>query len=774
VELDLKQLYNGPFQEELKGEWADWRGRYADTLRRVQDTTEDLWREAAFQTYLWEHSGITGLGPGNSVTVPGAYGDPEVIDALWRAHTISLPENTEQRSKAIAAMYDEIISLVCPKHSNRNPWARLTRLFAAIFPKDVLCVVDRGRTNRIRRTLGIPKNGREFMALQPFVRQHIREALGAEVSMQEEVDYSMFCWYLVDCVIDAENKDGGELVLPDSSDKPGDVPKLRIRPWQAQRMGLNIITDNLRLMMSVAQFAEEGAERKELLQQVMEEAPNLKSAMATNVISQAKGIGIIRLEGSTYQLTEIGQMLLEGDPVDEVLTPVFVRNVMGFALLLHELKKVGAPLASKILYQRLQSHYPNWTTDFMPSSLGQWARNLGLVQTTTVEGAQSASLTESGEYWASGLPDDMTPWSPVADPGFVPTSSGGKDEEENEEEDAFAFNFSQPSFEKIQSLFSDDPAIASLILPEGQLELLHGALHMSEVKRFVLLSGLSGTGKTSLAKAYARAYCRALGISRETHFHLAAVWPDWTDPTGLLGFLNPLSDPPTFQETGTLRFLLEANQNREEPYFLCLDEMNLARVEYYFAPFLSAMEGAGGRLQLHAAGEVADNIPPSIPWPQNLFVLGTVNIDETTHPFSDKVLDRAFTFEFWDVDLNSWRTTKISAGEPAEKIDEVLSVVREAYDALYPARRHFGYRTVNEVYQFVSQVPGEMAAKAVLDAAIYAKVLPKIRGEDNEVFSKSLEELEGVLTKYELRRSSAKVKSMRADLVSLGIARFWS
>ena len=81
--------------------------------------------------------------------------------------------------------------------------------------------------------------------------------------------------------------------------------------------------------------------------------------------------------------------------------------------------------------------------------------------------------------------------------------------------------------------------------------------------------------------------------------------------------------------------------------------MNLARVAYYLAPFLSVME-VDGALVCHQEKENVDDVPPFMPWPRHLFVLGTVNMDETIHAFSDKVLDRAFTIEFWDVDLDAF------------------------------------------------------------------------------------------------------------------------
>jgi hypothetical protein len=143
---------------------------------------------------------------------------------------------------------------------------------------------------------------------------------------------------------------------------------------------------------------------------------------------------------------------------------------------------------------------------------------------------------------------------------------------------------------------------------------------------------------------------------------VVAVRPDWTDHRGLLGYLNPLSNK--YVTTPFLELLLRADeecqiaqraQRPPRPFFVLLDEMNLARVEHYFADFLSALE-SGEPLSLHEnaaieEGEEEHAVPRRLAIPPNLFLLGTVNVDETTYLFSPKVLDRAFTIEFDKVDL---------------------------------------------------------------------------------------------------------------------------
>ena len=172
-------------------------------------------------------------------------------------------------------------------------------------------------------------------------------------------------------------------------------------------------------------------------------------------------------------------------------------------------------------------------------------------------------------------------------------------------------------------------------------------------KPFLILTGPSGTGKTRGAMNLAKAVCEV------GYRALIAVGADWTDNRHVLGYLNPLESEaagtkrPIYETTPILDLILHANDPtfQNKPHVLILDEMNLSHVERYFADFLSAMEleDKGEALKLHAAGtavtRTGKEVPGRIDFPTNLFVIGTVNIDETTYMFSPKVLDRANVIE---------------------------------------------------------------------------------------------------------------------------------
>jgi hypothetical protein len=245
-----------------------------------------------------------------------------------------------------------------------------------------------------------------------------------------------------------------------------------------------------------------------------------------------------------------------------------------------------------------------------------------------------------------------------------------------------------------------------------------------------------------------------------------AVRSDWTDPRGLIGYENPLTG--TYTKTDVITLLLQAQADPERPYVVILDEMNLARVEYYFSDFLSAMELHGGTISLResnaidSVGDEGDgDVPARLPFPPNVLVIGTVNIDETTHAFSPKVLDRANVIVFNDVDVQQFLG---EAGESAAstfrlaraELDPTVLADREARNvaALATGRNavafteplvqlhellrsfdlHFGYRVLKEMTTFaglaLELVAGDEdeTARTAFDLQLVQKVLPKING----------------------------------------------
>jgi hypothetical protein len=210
-------------------------------------------------------------------------------------------------------------------------------------------------------------------------------------------------------------------------------------------------------------------------------------------------------------------------------------------------------------------------------------------------------------------------------------------------------------------------------------------------KPFVILTGNSGTGKTKLAELIAQWFCG----EEEGRLALVPVGADWTDNRNVLGFVNHIrpTQPegeteggvPVYQSTGILDLLLAADNDPTKPYFLILDEMNLSHVERYFADFLSAMESRLGELHLHREGRNLPrkpggpaDVPESLQMPRNVFVIGTVNVDETTYMFSPKVLDRANVIEF-RVHPSAPAKFLESGGQPISEIEHAPTGYAEAF-----------------------------------------------------------------------------------------------
>ena len=270
-------------------------------------------------------------------------------------------------------------------------------------------------------------------------------------------------------------------------------------------------------------------------------------------------------------------------------------------------------------------------------------------------------------------------------------------------------------------------------------------------KPFVILAGTSGTGKTRLVRLFAE----AIGA----RYHQVAVRPDWSDSTDLFGHTDLNG---TFVPGCVLEFLVEAQRNPDHPYILCLDEMNLARVEYYLSDFLSVIETRefqGEKIHtdplvpigIYGKDEGARKKYGEVFFPENLYVVGTVNMDETTFPFSRKVLDRANTIEFNYVDLvpdfsgtvngtplqerNEFLKTEylLLAQCPEEAQEDVKGYclqLEKINQILQTANAHVGYRVRDEIcfYLLNNRDAKLMSDDAALDHEIMQKILPRIQG----------------------------------------------
>ncbi|MEP9321503.1 hypothetical protein ABKS89_30450 [Pseudomonas sp. LABIM340] len=306
--------------------------------------------------------------------------------------------------------------------------------------------------------------------------------------------------------------------------------------------------------------------------------------------------------------------------------------------------------------------------------------------------------------------------------------------------------------------------------PNGEVRRFHAALNFLDHKRFVILSGLSGTGKTQLALKYARA---VHGLTSSTVpnplLFECPVRPEWTDPTGLTGYYDVLTNRyvvPTF-----LKAVMVARAFSSSPVFVILDEMNLARVEYYLSDVLSAIE-TGGTLKLHSnevplEGTSGASVEDEIPIPSNLFIIGTINVDETTNPVSDKVLDRASVIDMSEVDAPGFLASlAIRDANLKNAIAVSESKLIEIHGILGRHGLGFGYRVMEEFvrYHAFDATHLQSPSDSVTDELLVQKIFVKLRGAELQrpmldALAKACENLP---------RSQKYVQKLLADLDEYG------
>jgi hypothetical protein len=343
-----------------------------------------------------------------------------------------------------------------------------------------------------------------------------------------------------------------------------------------------------------------------------------------------------------------------------------------------------------------------------------------------------------------------------------------------------------------------------------------------KTKPFIILAGLSGTGKSRLVRTLAYKFDKIdadklNGKHPPSNFHIIKVRPNWHDSSDLLGYESRISGKERFIVTDFIRFLVKAIQHPETPFFLCLDEMNLAPVEQYFAEYLSVLESRrvsqNGTIKTDTLVSAAlitkytkksDGVDPNynlwselslsdpaiqselkangLGLPPNLIVMGTVNMDETTHSFSRKVLDRAMTIEMNDIDLlrglrdesDDWSYPEQSLGnelvlsektQGSEVFEElgktgvdILTYLNQLNEKLEGSPFKIAYRVRDEfllyAWNFSSfeNKPDNWFTQ-VLDDMTLMKILPRIEGDADK--TKLLDDLK---TEFEIRGLAKSLK----------------
>ena len=315
-------------------------------------------------------------------------------------------------------------------------------------------------------------------------------------------------------------------------------------------------------------------------------------------------------------------------------------------------------------------------------------------------------------------------------------------------------------------------------------------------KPFVILAGTSGTGKTRLARLFAEAI--------KAEYKLVSVRPDWSDSSDLFGHVD-LNQK--FVPGAIIDFVKQAELNPTKPYFLCLDEMNLACVEYYMSDILSAIETR----RYESGMIITDPVVSSTNYgndtvsagkygkvilPGNLYIVGTVNMDETTFPFSKKVLDRANTIEFSYVDLLSMPSFSTATADKItvtneflaskyitlndcdaserEYIGSVCTTLSRINSILEIANAHIGYRVRDEIvfYMLNNRETDLLDDKVAFDNQIMQKILPRIQGS-SESIKTMLGELLKICESEKYEASAKKINFMIKRYEEDGFTSYW-
>lgn len=721
-----------------------WKKKLISHLDVIRSGIPERLDEREFLQLLFEEEAVAATGMGSVKTAP-ALGD-ESFRSWFKNQVVAILQSAPaDKTNALTAFYSELESQLGSR-CGRVPRLKLIRALCAIFPDYFTTVANIGMLTVLNRAMGGNSSAHPVI-VQGFVRKRLDDVLGTVSPDNKDAYAERLClpWYLYEYITSEGRKD-----VPPKTPLNTELSPL---PAIFRRKGLTAMKGSFNTLMSFVQVLKDGLTRQEFEDVIRQENTGLADKSLGPVINAvSREFGICSRVDDVYQLSAQGLNLLNTRDPDE-LAEYLLTHILGIDNILKLLEKheLARPDAIKVL----QLVNPGWTASFSPNAMLGWLVSLDVISLIAVSGSPVYRLTERGARWAEKIT-----WEPELLPS--------EEEESTFRLEAHLAGVRIPQFNDLLTKLKSRIA-GQLVYESSLVQELHAGLWFHPVRHFVVLTGISGSGKTQLALNYSLSLC---DVSNNDHerVRIIPVQPGWFDPAPLLGYVNPITQ--TYRSAPFLELILRAAEDPERPYVAILDEMNLSHPEQYLAPILSAMETQGW-IDLHNFPDDISDVPAKVRYPANLAIIGTLNMDETTHGLSDKVLDRAYTLEFWNIaveDSPVWKITKLSASEK----EKAKTVLTELTKALSIVRLHFGWRTVSDVLSYIEfySACGDEQSSA-LDAAIYAKVLPKVRGEGTTRFQAALQDIQALFKREGLSRCEKKVSELIADLDETGAARFW-
>lgn len=725
---------------------TQWYPHLRAHLARVKAANPSDLADRGFLEELWSNESVSSTGMG-SVKVGPALDDPEFRQWFSREFSTAVPEDPAHAEVHLTTLYQELERRL-GERCGRVARLKLNRVLCARFPKYFTTVADVGALKFLHRAMG-GASGDHPVHAHLAIKRRIDTLLGPvkQGVSDGELERLSMPWFLYDHITD-ETKSEPTAHTSDSSAAPAEG--LRPLPALLRRKGLTAIRGSFATLLELVQVMKDNLTRDELADEVRRNNTDLSENSVNAVIGTiTREFDLCIRDGRVYNLNHRGLNLLDTRDPDELMEHLLTR-ILGPDHVIKTLETT--PRTSVDLVEQLRRINPGWTSDFMPRSILTWLASLDVI---VQDAERRCVLTPRGRSWA-----EQITWTPEALPPAVSAMATTVD--------TAGTIAKVPHFAEVRQRLEEIHGGQLLLSPDLVMR-LHVGLWSHPVRHFAVLTGISGSGKTQLALNYGRALCAAEAQQPE-RVRVIPVQPGWFDTAPLFGYVSPISQQ--YCSTPFLELLLRAARDPDRPYVAILDEMNLSHPEQYLAPLLSAMETEGW-IDLHDLPSDVTDVPQRMRYPANLAIIGTLNMDETTHGLSDKVLDRAFTLEFWDIrvdDFPGWGRIGLPGGLHAS----TRKLLNDLGDALSPVRLHFGWRTIDDVLRYL-QLAIDAGATEVdaLDAVIYAKVLPKLRGDSTERFHLALETTHTVLLEHALKRCADKVASLIEDLRETGTARFW-